>query len=315
MERHLYVIGNGFDIHHGINSSYSDFRKWMEMNNYTVMENFEKVYGECDNEWWRDFENQLASLDIIEYASNIAFENQPDLFSEHYERTWNDAQIEVENQLDSLYTNLRNCFHNWIMQLNRPLKVKKVQLKTENSTFLNFNYTKTLETIYGIVPEKILHIHGCVDEDEEFIIGHGKSLSDLQKDNPVREQISPKGLDDEEDSKMLYEQLAQDATFHGVASQRKSVEDIIKRNENFFANLKQITHVHVFGMSYSPVDVPYLEQIAREMVNVEWEFSDYNNRHKQIIKQFVLNNGIVNYSIIELNDLMLTRNLKLHFEQ
>lgn len=28
--KHLYIIGNGFDIHHKINSSYSNFRDWME---------------------------------------------------------------------------------------------------------------------------------------------------------------------------------------------------------------------------------------------------------------------------------------------
>lgn len=26
----LYIIGNGFDISHGINSRYSDFERWVE---------------------------------------------------------------------------------------------------------------------------------------------------------------------------------------------------------------------------------------------------------------------------------------------
>lgn len=110
MRKLLYVIGNGFDIHHGINNSYANFRDWMQDEYPDVMEDFEKVYGECDNEWWGDFENQLASLNILEYAGNIAFENQPDFLSERCERTWNDAQIEVEQQLDSLYSSLRECF-------------------------------------------------------------------------------------------------------------------------------------------------------------------------------------------------------------
>ena len=61
MEKHLYVIGNGFDIHHCINSSYSDFREWMQEEHPDVMTDFEEAYGECDDEWWADFENQLAS--------------------------------------------------------------------------------------------------------------------------------------------------------------------------------------------------------------------------------------------------------------
>lgn len=31
MVKHLYIIGNGFDLHHGINSSYKDFQEWMSL--------------------------------------------------------------------------------------------------------------------------------------------------------------------------------------------------------------------------------------------------------------------------------------------
>ena len=51
------------------------------------------------DEWWSDFENQLGSLDILEYASAVASENVPDLMSDHCDRMWNDAQIEVEQSL------------------------------------------------------------------------------------------------------------------------------------------------------------------------------------------------------------------------
>lgn len=38
MVKHLYIIGNGFDLHHGINSSYKDFQEWMYENNPDVIE-------------------------------------------------------------------------------------------------------------------------------------------------------------------------------------------------------------------------------------------------------------------------------------
>lgn len=28
--KHLSIIGNGFDIHHGVNSSFLNFRNWLE---------------------------------------------------------------------------------------------------------------------------------------------------------------------------------------------------------------------------------------------------------------------------------------------
>ena len=69
MTKHLYIIGNGFDLHHGINSSYKNFQEWMHENNPDVIEKVDEIYGFCDEEWWSDFENQLASLDAIRYSS------------------------------------------------------------------------------------------------------------------------------------------------------------------------------------------------------------------------------------------------------
>lgn len=51
MERHLYIIGNGFDLHHGINSSYRNFRDWLYENEPTVIQDIEEAYGCCDDEW------------------------------------------------------------------------------------------------------------------------------------------------------------------------------------------------------------------------------------------------------------------------
>lgn len=96
MYRHLYIIGNGFDLHHKINCSYKDFREWICNNDFDVLEKVDEIYGVYDDEWWSDFENQLASLDAIQYSGKIAFENQPDLFSEHCDRTWYDAEIELK---------------------------------------------------------------------------------------------------------------------------------------------------------------------------------------------------------------------------
>lgn len=67
-------------------------------------------------------------------SSNIVFENQPDLLSDHCDRIWIDAQIEVENQLNAIYAEIRERFHEWIMQLNKPLSDKKVKIE-QNSNF------------------------------------------------------------------------------------------------------------------------------------------------------------------------------------
>jgi hypothetical protein len=45
----------------------------------------------------------------------------------------------------------------------------------KDSLFLNFNYTRTLEKLYNIAPDKVLHIHGNVlySDINDILFGHG----------------------------------------------------------------------------------------------------------------------------------------------
>lgn len=276
---------------------------WMIDNHYDIMCKTDEIYGFCDNEWWSDFENQLGSLDAIQYSREVAFENQPDLTSDHCDRMWEEAEAEVENQLNDLYLDLRDCFHEWILQLNHPLKLQKINLTIQNSIFINFNYTKTLENLYGINKDNILHIHGCIYEDENFILGHGRNDEDLAKLYENHANDKPK----------LYEQLAEDAAISCVASQRKPVNELIRKYEGFFNALFDVSDIHVYGMSLSEIDMPYLNHILSIVKSANWEFSDFDGKNEEKIKNFCNKNNILKYEIIELNNLLKYRQLEIPF--
>ena len=313
----LYIIGNGFDIHHRIKSSYRDFCNWMYENNPAVVDQVNEIYGVCTEEWWSDFENQLASLDAISYATQIASENQPDLLSDHCDRMWNDAQIEVEYQLESVYSELRDCFHDWILQLGKPDIESKIILETENAIFINFNYTKTLEEIYEVAPNKILHIHGCVDIDEEFILGHGECEEDLRELNRFDVPKPSECLSDEElidfyqemadIGPELHEQWAIDAAISGVASQQKPVKRLMHQYALFFDSIKDVESIKVYGLSLSKVDMPYLEYFVRKFPSAKWEFSDYDDENKKIIERFCQDNNLRSSNIIRLEDILINK--------
>lgn len=309
---HLYVIGNGFDIHHEINSSYACFKEWLNKTNVDLMQRIEDIYGVYNDEWWCEFENQLASLDILDFSNKVSFENLPDLADEHCDRMWEDAQFEVEHQLASIFSELKKHFHNWIMQLNAPNPSLRLKLDLNDSLFLNFNYTKTLESLYRIDSKKILHIHGCVNDDEKFIIGHGKTYEELEKLNAknlckqidgMLENKIAQCYKDYCSNLELHEQLAKDAAFTMVASLRKPVEELINKYENFFNSVSNVYSIHVYGLSLSEIDIPYLTEIASKAKNVLWEFSYYNEKDKERIRTFCLTHGIVKYKIIKLSDL------------
>ncbi|MDM8287373.1 AbiH family protein, partial [Phocaeicola plebeius] len=68
--KHLYIIGNGFDIHTGLATRYADFQLWLENNYPFIYENMQAVY-DIDAEWWNDFEVQLGNLDINKFVSKF----------------------------------------------------------------------------------------------------------------------------------------------------------------------------------------------------------------------------------------------------
>lgn len=324
MINHLYIIGNGFDLHHGINSKYSDFRVWLTETNCELLCRLDNIYGDCDQEWWADFENQIASLDAIQFGEYIAFENQPELMSEHCDRTWNDAKIEVERQLDSVFNELRDSFRDWILQLNPPLSYKKINLEHSNSLFINFNYTDTLETLYGIHPRKILHIHGYIGNDDEFVLGHGKSYNDLHQLNSIHIPEPPKDLSSEDLSEYyenvscgqeLHEQLAIDAAINAIATQQKPVLKIIEKYSKFLDSIKGVSEIHVYGLSLSEVDKPYLLYFTEKFKDVLWEFSDFNNYNRNKIESFCKEIGISMFSLIDLNSILDTRQLTIPFDE
>ena len=238
------------------------------------------------------------------------------------DRMWNDAQIEVEQSLDGLYSDLRSCFRNWILQLNSPREDKKIELIREGSRFLTFNYSKTLENMYGVPSAQILHIHGCIDDNEEFVLGHCVGEDELRKMIIVNDPEPPSDDDPEayeqwrmemEDNHQLHQQLAEDAAVSGVASQQKPVKKLLHRYKDFFDSLYDVTHIHVYGMSFSEVDAPYLNMVAQIARDAEWEISDYQGYCEMEITSFIDLHKITNYKVIELNTLISRLQLEIDF--
>lgn len=325
--KHLYIIGNGFDLHHRINSSYRSFYEYLADYHPGLLSKINETFIDCDVEWWSDFENNLGELNIYSVAGEVAYENRPDLFSEHCDRTWNDAEIEVNNKLEVLFNDIIETFHEWILQLNKPTPELILDIHTQESLFLTFNYTKTLENLYGIDSKHILHIHGCIDDlevghSENFILGHGKDRDDILALNDDEEPNIPDGLSDEElqyyleefaNRVELHEQLARDAAVDQLHRLRKPVKEILASNLDFFENLDNIEYVHVYGFSFSKIDEPYMAKIAEKLSNVNWEISDYNNSNSQKINDFLAKYHINNSTIISLEDILDKRQLKFDF--
>lgn len=306
--KHLYIIGNGFDLHHTMKTSYPHFREWLEANDTSVLYTIDELFSYCYEDWWQNFERNLASAVTSEIVQQEVQENYPDFGSDDFrDRDWYAAEYAVENKLSEAYCEIREAFHQWIADVEMGEVNKKIKLITDDAVFLTFNYTSTLETLYEIDEEKILHIHGKAGTEDELVIGHGVSEKEIAE---MLEKNYP--FDEEGDD--FVTQRAKDAAISGVYSQRKRVNEIIKRYEEWFASLKDVSYLHFFGHSFGDVDIPYFRKIFSVVnkKNILIEVNDYNDENKATIDSFMESEGIRKdqYSIVDLNDKLLDKTLE-----
>jgi hypothetical protein len=61
----IILIGNGFDLHHGLKTHYSDFHKYISQYNPELECFFEDYFNmETDENYlWKDFESDLGTFD------------------------------------------------------------------------------------------------------------------------------------------------------------------------------------------------------------------------------------------------------------
>jgi hypothetical protein len=268
MSTTLYVIGNGFDLHHGIRSAFRDFGRFLEASDssrYTLLEDYFAV----NDGFWSDFEARLADFD-----ADTLIEHSSDLLVPYGAREWSDShhhdyQFEIERVVEGLSTGLKSAFAKWIRQLEIPdpttIRSKLVRLDT-TATFLNFNYTPSLTTLYGVGPSQVLHIHGsATNPDGDLILGHGW--------NPGERGSSNDSLDLEEtDTRVADGNRIIDQYFKLTY---KPTHSVIAAHQSFFESLRRTRRIVVMGHSLADVDLPYFREITRHVLSdkVSWQIS------------------------------------------
>ena len=73
---------------------------------------------------------------------------------------------------EPLIEELTNAFNTWVHQIRIPNR--KIFKFNDDSLFLSFNYTETLQKNYNI--KDILHIHGQRNTENKIIFGHNNEI-------------------------------------------------------------------------------------------------------------------------------------------
>lgn len=311
----LFVIGNGFDLSHGLKTTYKDFRDFI-INKYGVNSRdyiFKDIEGSYNSENdtlefegeelatfivkiideaeldvqyknmgkitssgnWQDFEKYLGEVDFNPFLDevNILFDEDDDeeLFRmpKRYE--------EASNNYYNAFIHVKRLFKEWINSIDTSHVIPKddfLDLINDNCEFLTFNYTTLLEDIYEV--DEVSYIHGNHITYEDIIMGHGNKYKTIEYTYPIVEE-----------------------NFHKLHSiLEKDVDKCIQNHKGFFDSLKHITEIYSYGFSFAEVDLPYIDEICKNVntKKVTWYLSDYSSpKEIEEFKMKVTKSGFKGY--------------------
>lgn len=268
----IVIVGNGFDVNHGLPSSYAHFKAWLNTNDKELFDFLER-YIDVDGDWWNDFERSLSEIDVPKLIRETPLENRavdprfPSDFS--HPASW---------RLDAVRKAISTKFTEWVKTLDGA-KIKKKMELPEACLYISFNYTDTLERVYGIEENRIVYIHGKASRDDELIYGHEKNQFVLEKDVMDKYHLHRSydfyiaGTYGDSES-----ELTSHLSYWQKYIQLGSYYDVL-RPAVMCAN-----KLFVYGLSFSEVDYPYLRWIAEKNRNLRWQVSWHTEKDKVRIK-------------------------------
>lgn len=294
----LVVIGNGFDIAHGLPTKYSDFLKY-------IGSGCPKFYDAVcqyipEDALWSSFEEALSYLDDEQlkddnscYLLGYGDDNWRD--SAHH-----DFQYMIGEAL-SFASEIPHYFSKWISAINTNGKAIKIRnIIKKDSLFLCFNYTDTLEKIYNIAEDHILYIHGKAKRGDLLVLGHNDNT--LFQDEPIPQFKSQEEYElywDNYDEDVRITE-AKDIIKSYFKETYKDTKTIIQTNRLFFTSLNTVDEIFILGHSLSDIDFEYFNEISKNVsLNCNWYISYHDERDLKKAKKLVDLLNLHSYTLFE----------------
>lgn len=204
----LFILGNGFDIAHNMETRFNQFREYLNANYpfiphkaLYVPETITGHHGEeiqdstevvgliaylldeaaidigTENDWSK-IEDLLGKLNLPECFDNVEPQYDKD-GDRNYFLEYENAESICRNMALAI-PYITDLLSEWIHTVKisaSPLKYFSEIIHPKKDFFLTFNYTQTLEKLYGCVKENVCHIHGMASDDpflqvDKLVLGH-----------------------------------------------------------------------------------------------------------------------------------------------
>lgn len=276
----LYLLGNGFDMAHGLHTSYADLYTIAATSRLSNTGTDLADFLDDNNVIWGDFEEGLSHIDLRHIAEEH-FEG-PDYMSDS-EDDRQGVLDRAETLLDEIIGGISDCFEIMARRANeelagfdqddpssasagKPLPYPEDFLAPGDRA-ITFNYTSTLEALYDRPRDfEILHIHGHVEEGGDLIFGYGKEDEGVTAALDVGSEPFGHAPDPSEELQMdldPYIEKQKVAALRCYRALKKPLQvDKLKR---FLGSCDGIEDVVVLGQSMSDVDIPYFRIIDKAL--------------------------------------------------
>ena len=304
----LYIIGNGFDSAHGLETRYWKLREHIEAVDYEFLREFEAMYNimplDSTEPWYEDNMQKKWNVTVdhilwSEFEKFMGFPNTTSMLEMSLSVTDGMPKEGIKDTLSQYWKDVygfikRLKYHvrDWVESIDTNCVVsKKEALKNSNDLFFTFNYTDVLEKVYNA--KNILHIHGgdTSISEKEPIMGHCNK-NDIIKHRELAEKAA------EEFNEV--ETSIQAAVANFLEEIYKNTANYIEQHQPFFKSLNNITKVVVFGWSAGEVDRPYLREIISNIdKNAHWSVYWYDEKAYDSLKSAFESEGIVGRDMIE----------------
>lgn len=286
----LYIIGNGFDLHHELRTSYCHFFDYVEsIGDKTFLTQLDTYFGKtvrlngkCGNLLWSQLEKALGIYNVQNIMESMFEGHTFDI--DHASSSVGEVEAEVECMFVPIREKFTELFANWVRRIDLTNTARlRIPHLDQDGNFLTFNYTNTLECVYGIPKSQIRHIHGdASNKDDELIVGHNNKFTDF-KDYP----------DDFYDRNDYQRKIA--GVINGLY---KDTHSIIMKNKDFFDSLYDVDKVVVYGHSLEEIDKPYFDEVQRRVKpDATWWMSKYEIDEQADKRNFCKSIGVSDKNI------------------
>lgn len=299
----LFIIGNGFDLAHKMKTNFNQFRDYLDSRYPEGRKEYLYVPGSITDHHGEEIQNEDDVVSLIVYLLNQV---APDDMDDPQKRDWSEIEYllgklnlsecfenvepQYDREGDRIYSwehtnaeiicgdmalaisRINDFLLEWICNVkvaSSPLKQFAKMINPNEDLFFSFNYTQTLEKLYGCSKKNICHIHGMVDEDsyiqrDQLILGHCGQINFCNEKVPYEM---------ENDLQSIYESL------------RKDTAQQISLHKSFFRKIhhSEIEKIYSFGFAFADVDLPYIKKIcgAINTQDVTWYLNNYDNIQKR----------------------------------